>query len=313
MRDATDSPTVRQSSIDDLTQLRVYVAVFETASFSSAARRLSMTPSTVSRHISDLEAKLGALLVSRTTRQLVITDAGRRFYRHCVNILDEIGLAENELEAYVREPKGLVRVTAPAVLAQRHIAPHLPQLLARYPGLAVDMILTSQTLDLVGEGIDLAIRVTGQPDEAFVAIKLAPNRRLFVASPAYLDRHGTPLAPAELAKHNCLLSRQDGAGAPWPMRIDGEARPIRLSGNLFADNGEILLEAALQGVGIAMMPAFLSAPYVRAGRLVSILKDYAVDTTAIYALLPNRKYVPRRVRCFIDFMKALLATPPWEA
>jgi DNA-binding transcriptional LysR family regulator len=305
--------TARHGSLTDITQLRVFVAVVDTASFSGAARRLSMTPSTVSRHIGDLEARLGAMLVSRTTRHLVITEAGKRFHEHCVNILDELGAAEAEAEQYTREPKGVLRVTAPAVLAQRHISPHLPGFLGQYPGLGMDMILTSQTLDLVSAGIDVAIRVTAEVDPGLVAIRLAPNRRVFAASPDYLERHGAPQSPDDLAAHNCLTSRSERSSAPWPMRRGNKVVQQRVHGNLIADNGEILLEATLQGTGIAMLPMFLAAPYLRSRRLVSVLERHAVDNISIFAVLPHRKYVPRKTRCFIDFMKGLFGPPPpWE-
>jgi DNA-binding transcriptional LysR family regulator len=313
MRDTpTGAAPHRDLAFDSLSHLRVFAAVVETMSFSSAAQRLSMMPSTVSKQISDLEATLGVLLVNRTTRTLLITDAGRMFYQRCLNILDEIGQAQSELEEGTSEPKGLVRVTAPGVFAQRHIAAHLPEFLARYPAIRVDMILTTQLLDMVREGIDVAIRITAHPDDNLVAIRLADNERTFVASPAYLEKHGTPQSPAQLNEHNCLLSRQEGRGAPWSVKVGTEVQSLHLSGNLIADNGEILLEAALQGGGIAMLPAFLTAPYIRSGRLVSILQAHAVDPTAIYAMLARRKYVAKRTRCFIDFMKELLAQPRWK-
>ena len=307
---AKDTP---RGEISDITHLRVFVAVYETGSFAGAARRVSLTPSAVSRHMSDLEAELGAMLVSRTTRNLVVTEVGKKFYSHCVNILEELGVATAETEQYTREPKGVLRVTTPAVLAQRHISPFLPGFLAKYPGLAVDMLLTSQQLDLVPNGIDVAIRVTAQIDPSFVAIRLTPNKRAFVASPAYLRQKGAPLSPDDVGAHNCLTARAEHSALPWPIRRGNKVEQLRVAGNLMADNGELLLEASLQGVGIAMLPMFLAGPYIRSGRLVSILEKHAVDNTAIFAVLPHRKYIPLKARCFIDFVKELFAPPaPWE-
>jgi DNA-binding transcriptional LysR family regulator len=303
----------RNSEISDLTELRVFVAVVETANFSAAARRLNMTPSAVSRHITDLEAQLGALLVSRTTRHLVITEVGRNFYARCVNILEELGRATSEAEEQTRDVRGILRVTAPAVLAQRHIAPSLPKFLASFPSLSVDLLLTSTPLDLVAEGIDVAIRVAASVDDNFVAVRLAPNRRIFAASPVYLRQHGVPTDPSHLSLHNCLTMRADHSPAPWPMTIEGKAIAFRVKGNLTADNGEVLLEAALQGAGIAMLPMFLAGPYMRTRRLVSVLDAYTHDNTTIFAVLPHRRYVPSKSRSFIDFVKGIfIPTPPWE-
>jgi DNA-binding transcriptional LysR family regulator len=315
-----DSPTMKRvldhshlASIADLTQLRVCVAVVETANFSAAARRLSMSPSTVSRHISDLEARLGAMLVSRTTRQLVVTDIGRKFYQRCITILDELGLAEEEAEQLTREPKGVLHLTAPAVLAQRHISPYLPEFMRQYPDIAVNMVLTSQMLDLISEGIDVAIRIAAKIDPNFVAIKLAPNKRIFAASPEYIKLKGAPKSPEDLLKHNCLTSRFDPAGVPWHIREGKLVREVRVKGNLVADNGEILLESTLQGVGIAMLPMFLASPYLRRQQLVTVLDNYTVELTSMYAVLPHRKYVPRKTRCFVEFVKQLFANPaPWD-
>lgn len=313
MKDTDPKPPERGGEISDLTHLRVFVAVFETNSFSSAARRLSMTPSAVSRHMSDLESQLGARLVSRTTRNFVVTEIGRHFYSRCVNILEELGMAVMETQQYTQEPKGMLRITAPAVLAQHHIAPYIPRFLSQNPGLTVDMLLTSQIIDLVRSGVDVGIRVTSEVDPSYIAIKLAPNKRVFAASPAYLRRAGTPTTPDELTQHNCLTSRAEHSAALWPIRTGSTVTQLRVTGNLIADNGEILLEATLQGVGIAMLPMFLAGPYLRSGRLVPLLDEHTVASTAIYAVLPQRKYVPRKARCFIDFLKEIFAPPaPWE-
>ena len=304
---------VTRGRIDDVTSLRVFSLVVETESFTEAGRRMGFTPATISKHVSGLEQRLGSRLINRTTRRLHVTEAGHIFYQRCVNVLQELERAESELSEIRKEPTGHLRVTVPTVLAVRHISPHLSTIMETYPKLSVELVLNSSKMDLFNEGIDLAIRIATQIEPGLIAIKLAPNRRVFAAAPAYLARHGVPQTPEELMNHNCLVARGLSLNNNWLFKRDGQNTTVRVGGNLIADNGEVLLDAALAGLGVIMLPTFLASDSLRTGKLVPILSDYTADPVWIHAVLPHRQYIPLKARCFIDFLKQRFGkTPYWD-
>ncbi|MDW3685995.1 LysR substrate-binding domain-containing protein [Cupriavidus sp. CV2] len=288
---------------DDLVSLRIFARVVELESFSNAALRLDVTPATVSKHISALEARAGTRLVNRTTRRVAITEAGHRLYDHCQRVLAEIEEAEAGLSEFRSEPAGHIRITAPTVLAVHFIAPYLPEFLQRYPRISVDLNLDIRKTDLHHERIDVAIRITDAVEPGLVAIRLAPSRRVFCAAPRYLKTHGKPGSPQDLAGHNCLVLRSLALGDNWPVRQGEEISQIRVSGNLIADNGEVIRAAACAGTGIAMLPHWLVKEDIRADRLQEILPEHAVENITIFAVLPHRGFVSPKARCFVDFLK----------
>lgn len=302
-------PSLSQA-IDDVGSIRIFATVVECASFSEAARRLRMAPSTVSKKIAMLEQRLATALVRRTTRRLIVTEEGLRLYGHFVRILRELEEAEAEIVGETR-PHGTLRVTAPAVLATRHFSRHIPRFLERYPEMRVEMTLTSQTLDLTSKGIDLAIRVADRIDPSLLALKLAPNRRVFCASADYIERFGAPQKPQELAAHNCLVAEGGGLNDHWPVRLDDGVGYIRVAGNLTSNNGELLRDACLGGVGIGMFPTFHVYQDIQAGRLREVLAGHKVVTTAIYAVIPHRRIMPRKTKAMIDFVKELFGPVPY--
>lgn len=312
-QDAQNKGVPLRSLVDDITTLRVFSLVIETESFSEAGRRLGFTPATISKHVSGLEQRLGTRLINRTTRRLHITEAGMIFYQRCVNILQELERAESELSEIRREPTGTLKVTAPSVLAIRHISPHLPVFMENNPKISLELLLTTRKVDLFDDGIDLAIRIADTIEPGLIAIKLAPNRRVLVAAPSYLDKHGTPLVPGDLQRHNCLSGRGLSTPNTWVFQVDGVATHLRISGNLVADNGEIIRNALLSGQGIAMMPTFLISDDLAAGRVRPLLSSYMMPPLWIYAILPHRQYIPLKARCFIDFLKRCFGpTPYWD-
>lgn len=307
MPNKSDHPKTLPSASMNFDSLRIFSLVVDLGSFSRVARQLGCTPATIGKHIAALEERLRTQLVSRTTRRLFITEAGQRLYEHATRVFDELEQAEAELSETQREPSGHIRVTAPGVFATRILSPHLPGFMGRYPKLSLELILDSHLLDLYAERIDVAIRITSEVDPGLIAIKLAPNRRVICAAPEYLRRHGTPRSPAELAQHNCLLMRGTSVTKHWPMRSDDVLTNMPVGGNFVADNGELLRDAVLAGLGIVRLPFWLVDADLRAGRLTEILADHVAQTTSIFAVLPQRTYVASKVRCFVDFLKATLS------
>jgi DNA-binding transcriptional LysR family regulator len=287
----------------DLSSLRVYARVVELKSFSEVARRMGITPATVSKHVASLETTLRAHLVNRTTRRLYITEAGQRFYDHCVTILNELDRAEAELTEIRGEPSGHLRVTAPLMFGLAKISPRLSGFMGRYPRVSLDVDFSVEKMDLVGQRIDVAVRIAESVDPGFVAFKLGPYTRVFCAAPSYLEAHGTPLSPDELAHHNGLITRGASLNATWPVNREGAVVQMRVSGNLVANNGRVVRDAAIDGRGIVMVPKWIVDDDLAAGRLVEILHGYVPANRAVYAVLPRQGALLPKVRAFVDFLR----------
>jgi DNA-binding transcriptional LysR family regulator len=304
------APLSGEHGVKDLTSLRIFVRVVELQSFSEVARRAGVTPATVSKHVSSLEAAVGARLINRTTRRLFITEAGQRLYEHCVRVLQELDAAESELAEIKGEPAGPLHVTAPLMFALRRLSPRLPEFLMRYPKVSLDLDLSIEKVDLFQERIDVAVRIADAIDPGLVAFRLAPYRRAICASPAYLAAHGTPRVPEDLAAHNCLVGRGAMLNTSWPVQRNGELGSVRVSGNFLANNGEVLRDAALAGVGIMMTARWQVEDDFRAGRLVDLLPEHVPTNRAIYAVLPRQGTLSPKVRAFVDFLKTCCADLP---
>ena len=302
---ARDRPNTVQGEhgVKDLTSVRIFVRVVELQSFSEVARRGGITPATVSKHVSSLEAAVKARLINRTTRRLFITEAGQRLYEHCVKVLQELDDAESELAEIKGEPAGSLHVTAPLMFALRRLSPRLPEFLERYPKVSLDLDLSIEKVDLFQQRIDVAVRIADAIEPGLVAFRLAPYRRAFCASPAYLERRGTPRTPEDLGAHNCLVGRGATLNATWPVERNGERSSVRVSGNYLANNGEVLRDAALAGLGIIMTARWVVADDFRAGTLVELLPEFVPTNRAIYAVLPRQGTLSPKVRAFVDFLK----------
>jgi len=291
----------------DLTSLRVYVRVVELQSFSEVARRMGITPATVSKHVASLETTLRARLVNRTTRKLYITESGQRFYEHCIAVLNELDRAESELAEIRGEPGGHVRATAPLMFALARISPRLPGFMRRYPRISLDLDLSIEKIDLLAQRIDVAVRIAESVDPGFVAFKLAPYVRVFCASPGYLAEHGTPASPDELANHNCLITRGATLNSTWPVTRDGSVVPYRVAGTLIANNGYIVRDAALDGRGLIMTAKWMVESDLKEGRLVEVLRGFAPANRSVYAVLPRQGALLPKVRAFVDFLRECCA------
>lgn len=289
--------------LKDLTSLRVFARVVELESFSEVARRMGITPATVSKHVASLESTLRARLINRTTRRLYVTDAGHRLYEHCVRVLKELDQAESELAEIRGEPAGPLRVSAPLLFGLAKISPHLPRFLQRYPKVTLDLDLSVEKLDLLQERIDVAVRIAESIDPGLVAFKLAPYKRVFCASPAYLEKYGVPTMPEDLIHHNCLISRGATLNAAWPIVRNGAVGHVRVSGSLIANNGRVARDAAIAGIGVIMSAHWIVADDLASGRLVEVLPDHAPATRAVYAVLPQQGALMPKVRAYVDFLR----------
>ena len=299
---------------DRLNGMRVFAQVVEAKSFSAAADRLGISKSLASRHVSALELSLSVKLLNRSTRKLSLTEAGAVFYEHCARIVQEAQLAEDRLTRTQSEPAGLVTVTAVPAFAVRHLLPALSEFYKKYPKIRVKLSCSNRPLDLGEEGFDLGIRISANPAADLVARKLADNPSVLCASPAYLERHGTPRRIDDLHKHDCVLFPPMAPKGVWTLRRGTRKYSVRVSGVFETDEMDVVRAAVAAGVGIGFLPLHMVGDDLKRGRLVPLLRQFQfVPETAIYLVyLPNRT-LSSRVRALIDFLVARFQpTPPWE-
>jgi DNA-binding transcriptional LysR family regulator len=289
--------------MDRLAALESFARVAETGSFSAAARALTLSKSLVSRQVAALEAELGARLIARTTRSLTLTEAGRRYYEQVARILTQMEEADLSISQLQASPRGKLRVSAPVSFSILRLAPALPDFLALYPEIEADIVLNDRRVDLLEEGFDLAIRVGKLADSSLIARKLCDVKSYVCASPGYLARHGTPQVPADLKGHECLCYSNADALTEWRFAdLDGRPLSVEVKGRVHANNGDLLRAAALRGLGVIALPDFLVAGEVERGELVPVLEPYVRQESAVYALYPHARYLPPKIRVFIDFL-----------
>ena len=298
----------------NISSIPVFVAVVEAKSFTVAAASLGLTKSAVSRRISDLEEDLGVQLLHRTTRRLSLTEAGERYLEHARGALTEALAAEDAAMELQRVPRGRLRINTPMSFGRLHVAPAIPAFLERHPGIQVDMSMDDRVVDLVEGRYDVAIRVGTLSDSSLVARKLAPSHNVLCASRTYLEAQERLLAPEDLINHNCLLYAYFSEANEWTFTRDGREQSVRVSGNYQVNNSEALREALLQGSGIGRIPTFIVGPDLAEGRLVPLLCDYRMPSQDIYAVWPERRYLPTKVRAFIDFLSERIGgqQPVWD-
>ena len=295
--------------MDRLDAMQTFVRVAELGSFAAAAQHLGVARSVVTRQIAALEAHLGVKLMARSTRRLSLTSAGTAYLEKSRVILNLVEVAETDVAEERLTPRGNLRISVPLSFGLKRLAPLLLDFSRRYPEVTLDMDYTDRRVNLIEEGIDLSIRVTGRLDAGDVARKIGTARMLVVASPDYLARHGRPKHPAELAHHECLGYTNAGSVMAWPFIIDGQVQGVSVRSRLNANNGDVLTEAAAQGLGITCQPDFIAGDFLATGRVEAILGAFPAPELGIYAMLASNRHVPYRVRALMDFLAAGLATP----
>lgn len=298
----------------DLSAMAVFARVVETESFTRAAAELSLSKSAVSKQVSRLEDRLGVRLLNRTTRRLSLTEAGAAFYDGCQKTLAEAEAAEQAVTRLAVEPRGVLRVNAPMTFGVLHVGPALPAFLSACRELTLDLALNDRLVDLVEEGYDVAVRVGVLAESSLVVRRLAPSRMVVCAARRYLADKGRPATPDDLGRHDCLIYSFRAAGPDWHFRGPEGLRRVKVSGRLCANNGDVLLTAALNGLGIALLPTFIAGEALRAGQLQRVLPGWRIAEEAnVYAVYPTSRNLSPKVRVFIDFLAARFGeTPYWD-
>lgn len=297
--------------MDVLTGMSIFVAVVENNSLAGAARHMNLSPSVVSKQLSALEDRLGVRLLNRTTRRVSLTEVGSAYFERCKRILADVDEAEAAVTTAHSSPRGLLKITAPSTFAHRHVAPHLPAFLDRYPEVQVQLLVADRLVDLVEEGMDLAIRIAQLKDSSLIARKLAPNHRKLVAAPGYVEKWGMPKRPEDLQDH-ALITLQPGSPInDWHFVVDGEERVIRARGLIATNHGDSILALALSGAGLAMLAAHVVGEYVQDGQLISVLDDMVSEDVPIYAVYPSNRHLSPKVRAFVDYLVEIYGPRPY--
>jgi DNA-binding transcriptional LysR family regulator len=300
--------------LDALTDIAVFVRVVERGSFTLAAGDLDLSRAVVSKYLSRLEERLGARLLNRTTRRLSLTEAGAALFEASRGALERIEEAEAAVAQLQSEPRGRLRVSAPMSFGILHLGPVLAEFARRHPRVTLDVRLDDRYVNLVEEGVDVAVRIGILTDSSLVSRKLATTRAVACASPEYLAEHGEPETPEDLASHNCLIYSYLSTANVWRFTApDGREIPVAVNGTFRINNGIVLAEAAVAGHGILVTPSFYVAELLRSGRLKRILEPYRLKELGIHAVYPQRGHVPPKVRAFVDLLAQRFGRKPdWE-
>ncbi len=288
--------------MDTIDAMRVFVAVVERNGFSAAAEALDMSTAAVTRQIAALEKRLSARLLNRTTRRVSPTSTGAAYYQRCVQLLAEFDDLEASVGAQALQPSGRLRINAPVSYGIARLAALLPGYSARYPQVQLDLSLSDRVVDMVEEGFDLAIRIARQPAASLIARPLAQARILLCAAPAYLARRGAPATPQALADHDFLSYSYAAGGDSWRLQGAHGEVDVTVAPRMHANNGEVLREAAIAGMGIIAQPDFIIGDALADGRLVPVLPDWQVPPIGIHAVYPSRSHLAPKVRSFIDYL-----------
>jgi DNA-binding transcriptional LysR family regulator len=298
---------MERSSVD-LLDVLAFVRVVETGAFSRAAERMGMAKSIVSRRVARLEEQLGARLLTRSAQGAQPTDVGQAYFERAANILAELEAAEEVVAEATTQIAGPIRLTAPLSFGVQYLAPALAEFAADHPKVELDISFDDRNVDLIAGGYDLAVRMGALRDSSLIARKIAPSRRVPVASPAYLDRMGRPDHPRNLVRHDVLLYGNE----QWRFRVGKGWENVRVQPRLRADNGEMLRAAAIAGLGICILPSFIAAPALASRELEPLLRDYPLEEGALHAVMPSRA-TTARVRALVDFLAARFGPEPsWD-
>jgi len=292
-------------------QISTFVEVVSKGSLSAAARAEGIAPAMIGRRLDALESRLGVKLLQRTTRKLALTNEGAAFLEDCQRILAELEEAETAVAERSAHATGHLMISAPAGFGRQHVAPLIPSFLAEHRDVSVTLNMSDRVVDIVGEGIDVAIRIASLSDSNLVSVKLADNERVVVAAPSYLKRHGEPKTLADLAKHNCLAISSEGSQRGWTFRDNGKNVVLKVGGNMGSNDGQVLHDWALAGKGLAWRSMWEVGNEIEAGKLQTVLNEHAAPGNDIYAVFAQRRHLPLRIRAFVDFLRHTYAQPDY--
>lgn len=300
--------------MDRFKEFSTFVDVAQRGSFSASARGEGVTPAMIGRRIDQLEERLGVKLFKRSTRQVILTAEGAAFLEDCQRILAEMRAAEESLSVGAKGASGRLVVSAPTAFGRKHIAPHLPRFITAHPGLSVTLHLSERLVDLKNERVDLGIRIADLKSVDLHAAKLARNHRVVCASPVYFKLNGKPKKLTDLAQHNCLVTaNEEGLSDHWSFQDGKKSLTVKVAGNLHCNDGEVLTQWALAGQGLAWRSAWEVNEDIKRGKLITVLDEFSAPGNNIYAVYPERRHLPAKVRLFIDFLKKTFGdTPYWE-
>jgi DNA-binding transcriptional LysR family regulator len=300
------------SAVDTLTGIRVFIGVVETGSFTAASERMGLSRAAASKHVSQLEARLGGRLLNRTTRHVSTTESGRVYFNRCKEILNNLEEAEGMVSGLTAQPRGTLRITAPTYFASRYLLPLINDFMRTHSELKVELMCAERLVDLVDEGYDLAIRVTNPTDSDLIARRLSSCRHVLVASPEYLARKPIPKTPDDLDGHASLLYAYL-PGSLWTFAKDGKDYSVPVSPVVRSNNPDVLLAAAESGMGLALLPTFLVSDSLRSGALRLVLPEYRSIDLSIYAVYASRHHLPAKIKAFVEYLREHIGDPPaWE-
>jgi DNA-binding transcriptional LysR family regulator len=289
--------------MDHFKQISTFVDVATKGSLSAAARAEGIAPAMIGRRLDALEERLGVKLLQRSTRKIALTNEGVAFLEDCQRILADLEDAETAVSERSARASGHLLVSAPAGFGRQHVAPLVPSFLAEHRDVSITLSLNDRVVDLIGEGIDVAIRIAALSDSNLIGVKLADNKRVVVASPAYLKKHGAPTSLDDLVKHNCLAMGSDGSQRGWTFRQNGKNVTIKVGGNMECNDGAVLHEWALSGKGLAWRSMWEVGTAIETGELVTVLDEFAAPGNDIYAVFAQRRHLPLRIRAFVDYLR----------
>lgn len=299
--------------MDKLEAMNAFAKVVASGSYAEAARRLNLTRSAVSKAVMELEQALGARLLDRTTRRVTPTEAGLAYYERCLAILAQVDETEAQISRLHDEPKGVLKINAPMSFGTLYLGDAVADFMIRYGDLKVELTLTDRFIDPLEEGVDVTVRIGALVDSSLIARRISPARIVLVASPDYLKKHGTPQSPADLANHRCLSYGHMTSMQRWHLTEKGKPISVAIGAYLSSNNGEVLRDAALKGIGIALLPTFIAGKDIAEKRLQIVLPENQPDDLTIHALYAPNRYLAAKTRVFIDFLVDRFGnTPSWD-
>lgn len=297
--------------MDQFKQISTFVEVVVKGSLSAAARAEGIAPAMIGRRLDALEKRLGVKLLQRTTRKIALTNEGSAFLEDCQRILADLENAELAVSERSIKASGHLMISTPAGFGRQHVAPLIPSFLSEHRDVTLTLNLNDRVVDLIDEGIDVAIRIAALSDSSLVGVKLADNKRVVVAAPAYIKRYGTPASLDDLARHNCLAISSEGSQRGWTFRQNGKNVTLKVAGTMVCNDGAVLHDWALSAKGLAWRSMWEVGTEIEAGKLVTVLDEFATPGNDIYAVFAQRQHLPLRVRAFVDFLRRAYAQPDY--